>query len=607
MPKILMRRDTAANWTSANPTLASGEWALETDTGKMKLGDGTTAYNTLSYYTKEDDEWTKPSDWPDIRSGAKDNSVYFLVGHSEDYSKYNTFKLRCYINIASSSAFYDVYIDGKKLFTTLSIQDTDIVWSDLNLETGKLVSYPENLKVHIIRCTPSKKTDILTSGRIRIGSSGCLWIHFTNEEIRSGNTLPGASNPQYLLEAITAKTGKLVSDYMYSSFSGGVSLKTVPTLETDTIDGYFSKDGMAAAYMNCKTLKKIRLTHIEESIANVQFSTQQMFDGCSNLETIEFDGKIIPSGRMFYNCGKLKSLPPLDFEKGSGNIFTNITHLFHACANLDPFSVEIRNKNMERFHSDETFRLKGLTVSSEAPFSSTTSPQIDIHGTGLDRSALVNLFNSMPYCVGYTVVGSPTIVDGVASGFSASDYLSTSSLVPAVSNFEFNCKFTTGTAFTGETYTLFAYSNLRIGYTQEGYIGCRIPKNGTYATFQLSHSIVLTTNTTYIEKVTYNGNSLTLSIYDANNQLISSQSWQDDSLQLENGVISIGRAGTASFIKNGGSIDLNETYIKINGHRWSAFDGVQRTCSIVGCTGTSSLTQEDKDIVLNKGWALTTS
>ena len=84
MPKILMRRDTAANWTSANPTLASGEWALETDTGKMKLGDGTTTYNTLSYYTKEDDEWTKPADWPDIRSGAKDNSVYFLVGHGRD-------------------------------------------------------------------------------------------------------------------------------------------------------------------------------------------------------------------------------------------------------------------------------------------------------------------------------------------------------------------------------------------------------------------------------------------------------------------------------------------------------------------------------------------
>lgn len=43
------RRGTAAQWTSANPTLAAGELALETDTSKIKIGDGTTAWNSLSY------------------------------------------------------------------------------------------------------------------------------------------------------------------------------------------------------------------------------------------------------------------------------------------------------------------------------------------------------------------------------------------------------------------------------------------------------------------------------------------------------------------------------------------------------------------------------
>lgn len=46
---VQMRRDTAANWTSTNPTLASGEWGLETDTGMTKIGDGTTAWNSLAY------------------------------------------------------------------------------------------------------------------------------------------------------------------------------------------------------------------------------------------------------------------------------------------------------------------------------------------------------------------------------------------------------------------------------------------------------------------------------------------------------------------------------------------------------------------------------
>jgi hypothetical protein len=47
--QIQIRRGTASQWTSTNPTLASGEQGYETDTGKMKIGDGTTAWNSLAY------------------------------------------------------------------------------------------------------------------------------------------------------------------------------------------------------------------------------------------------------------------------------------------------------------------------------------------------------------------------------------------------------------------------------------------------------------------------------------------------------------------------------------------------------------------------------
>ena len=49
--RIQLRRDTAANWTATNPTLTQGEPGYETDTGKIKYGDGTTAWNSLSYAT----------------------------------------------------------------------------------------------------------------------------------------------------------------------------------------------------------------------------------------------------------------------------------------------------------------------------------------------------------------------------------------------------------------------------------------------------------------------------------------------------------------------------------------------------------------------------
>lgn len=52
---IQVRRDTAANWTSVNPTLASGEIGFETDTGKLKVGTGSTSWTSLLYATDASD------------------------------------------------------------------------------------------------------------------------------------------------------------------------------------------------------------------------------------------------------------------------------------------------------------------------------------------------------------------------------------------------------------------------------------------------------------------------------------------------------------------------------------------------------------------------
>jgi len=47
--KIQLKRSTAAAWTAANPTLFSGEIGYETDTAKFKIGNGSTAWTSLSY------------------------------------------------------------------------------------------------------------------------------------------------------------------------------------------------------------------------------------------------------------------------------------------------------------------------------------------------------------------------------------------------------------------------------------------------------------------------------------------------------------------------------------------------------------------------------
>ncbi len=45
-----LRSDTAANWTAANPVLGAGEPGYDTTNGKLKIGNGTTAWNFLPYF-----------------------------------------------------------------------------------------------------------------------------------------------------------------------------------------------------------------------------------------------------------------------------------------------------------------------------------------------------------------------------------------------------------------------------------------------------------------------------------------------------------------------------------------------------------------------------
>ena len=51
--KLIIRNDISANWTTHNPTLTKGEVGLETDTLKMKVGDGTHQWSDLPYYNDQ--------------------------------------------------------------------------------------------------------------------------------------------------------------------------------------------------------------------------------------------------------------------------------------------------------------------------------------------------------------------------------------------------------------------------------------------------------------------------------------------------------------------------------------------------------------------------
>lgn len=78
--QLQVRRGSASQWTSTNPTLASGEFGYETDTGKFKIGNGSTAWTSLSYAS------LIASDIPELSQDAIDQALTAGTGIVKNYN-----------------------------------------------------------------------------------------------------------------------------------------------------------------------------------------------------------------------------------------------------------------------------------------------------------------------------------------------------------------------------------------------------------------------------------------------------------------------------------------------------------------------------------------
>ena len=70
--RLIHVHDTAQNWTANNPVLKAGEIGNETDTDRLKIGDGVQAWNDLDYMvrpaTNEDAGLVKPGEYMTVSS-----------------------------------------------------------------------------------------------------------------------------------------------------------------------------------------------------------------------------------------------------------------------------------------------------------------------------------------------------------------------------------------------------------------------------------------------------------------------------------------------------------------------------------------------------------
>lgn len=405
------------------------------------------------------DKFYPPTDWLDnnnqqidIRKNAEDNTITLLYGVKSDFSKYALFGLLT----NTSSGTYNVYIDDILYATTTKNTQTDIDFSTLGSEyvsigTGIDPTDGETiLNLHKIVIKPTTSGETLTLFRCAKNTNdpattsrtaqGLMWYHLeltnvidlTNCVSIYSNTSNSYYNP--ILYAVTCKGDilnfnsnpqHLVGIGSDHGSSGSKIMNYLPQLNTTSST---TSIGIQFGHSDKSEIKRIRYINKDTNF-NIQYHA---FRDDVNLEQICINNTkgISPNTNALLNAylstRKLKQT--LNKLTNFSTVISMSEFLVDA-TNLLPQKIDVSNAiNLTKIttHGSSTYPMlgfRGLKVSNEAPFTG-SSPQINVSYTGLDRDALVELFESMPGYMKLDKVGEPTIdSNGVVSGFSSSDYL----------------------------------------------------------------------------------------------------------------------------------------------------------------------------------------
>jgi hypothetical protein len=278
--KLQVRRDTAANWTTTNPTLASGEIGFETDTLKFKIGNGSLAWNSLSYQNASTSAQnyaqtvgtkttvlssaTTPYTVVSVNITTSGNPVLVMVsGDAENATAASWVRVQLYRgstaigndvqlegSAASENSGYAIqFVDAQAAGTyTYSLKVTNIAGGNFNFgeNTGPVITA---IELNSLAGTANLASNIAggAAGQLHYQNAAntttFVSIGSTNNQTLAYNT---ATNTPYWTTApnIGAATGTSlnVTGQFTSTFAGApfvVSNTTVVTnLNADLLDGY---------------------------------------------------------------------------------------------------------------------------------------------------------------------------------------------------------------------------------------------------------------------------------------------------------------------------------------------------------------------------------
>jgi hypothetical protein len=284
MSKIQLRRDTAANWTSANPTLSSGELGFETDTNKFKIGNAAgTAWTSLSYaavtaygdLSGTPSAYTLPTATTSVLGGVKVDGTTITIASgvisasASSYSlptattsvlggvKVDGSTITISSGVISSTYSYTLpaasvsVLGGVRIGTGVGLDANGFLISDVKLTTntftgtqnlgGNLLTQP---KLQAYRETSTAPT--ISTGTLTLDLSGsnffAVSLNAAITTLTISNT-PSSSAASFTLEFTADGTARAVTWGSAIKWAGGTAPTITSTSGKKDVFAFYSNDG----------------------------------------------------------------------------------------------------------------------------------------------------------------------------------------------------------------------------------------------------------------------------------------------------------------------------------------------------------------------------
>jgi hypothetical protein len=295
--QIQLRRGTASAWTAANPTLAIGEFAIETDTDKYKIGDGSTAWTSLSYSSLPAGAVTTAGGVTitgTMTHGADGTGadVRWNSGTAGDYMLWDASEEQLVITGTSGATALNVADGNVVIAGDLTVNGTSI-----NLSTTNTVV--EDALIELNNGASSNANDLgIVMERGSTGDNAIIaWDESADKFTMGTTTATGASTGNLTITAGTLVvnlegnvTGDVTGNTSGTSGSTTGNAATATALATARTIGGTSFDGTADV--------AVALAATATTIANARTIDGVSFDGSANITT-ESDASAILAMQSF--------------------------------------------------------------------------------------------------------------------------------------------------------------------------------------------------------------------------------------------------------------------------------------------------------------------